>query len=173
MILTKAQKGDEKEIQSLYDKVTESMQQQGLNQWQIGSYPVPGMAEEDVQAGRLYVVRQDGRLICAVTVDKEQDAQYARIPWLFGVKPGCFHRLAILPEAQGRGLGKQVLDDVEEILRQQGCDSLRCDTMETNQRALRLYEGRGMRRVGTVHYPPDESRNFPCLEKPLLSLIHI
>ncbi len=166
-VLTKAQPGDEKEIQSLYDRVTASMQQQGLDQWQVGSYPVPGMAAADVQAGNMYVVRQAGHMVCAVTVDREQDEQYARIPWLFGVKPGCFHRLAILPEAQGQGLGKQVLEDVEEILRTQGCDSLRCDTMETNQRALRLYEGRGMRRVGAVHYPPDESRNFPCLEKPL------
>ena len=166
-VLEKAHVGDEKEVYELYRQTTEHMHAQGIQQWEMGEYPAPGMPEEDIAAGALYVVRREGRILCAVTVDHHWEEQFNAIPWLFGVKPGCFHRLAILPEAQGQGLGRLVLDDVEDILRGMGCDCLRCDTLETNTRALALYEGRGMRRVGATHYPPDLTKNYPCLEKPL------
>ena len=168
MILEKAVHGDEQEVMDLYLAVTKGMHKEGLYQWYEGEYPTPDMPAQDIAAGTLYVIRREGKILAAVTVDQEQDEQYASIPWMFGVKPGCFHRLGILPEGQGQGLGKQILQDVEDILRAQGCDSLRCDTLMENKRAIGLYTGRGMRLVGeVVHFEPDKAQNFPCLEKPL------
>lgn len=167
MMLEKAQAAELQAVCALYQAVCEGMKAAGLRQWHWGAYPAEDIAAEDIAAGRLYVAREGGQLLCAVAVDTEQEAQYAGIDWLFGVRPGSFHRFAIAPGSQGRGLGRRLLAEIEDILRGLGCDCLRCDTCIDNARALRLYEGSGMRRAGVVHYPPDSVVEFPCLEKPL------
>lgn len=166
-MLEKAVRQELPAICELYKAAIDSMHAEGNHQWCWGEYPTEDMLAEDIALGRLYVAREDGQPIAAVVVDTAQDAQYAAIPWLFGVKPGCFHRLAISPAQQGKGQGKRLLAEMEDMLRAMGCDCLRCDTRVENARALRLYEGAGMRRVGAVHYPPDMQTDYPCLEKPL------
>lgn len=167
MMLEKALPGDLAAVCALYEAACTAMEAAGLRQWHWGDYPAADIAQADIAAGRLYVARQAGGLACAVAIDTEQEEQYAAIDWLFGVRPGSFHRFAIAPACQGQGLGKRLLGEIESVLRSLGCDSLRCDTCVDNARALALYEGAGMRRVGAVHYPPDMAVDFPCLEKPL------
>lgn len=167
MMLGKALTSDLAAVCALYEATCAAMKAAGLHQWNWGVYPSEEIVREDIAAGRLYVARQEGGLACAVAIDTQQEEQYAAIDWLFGVRPGSFHRFAIAPACQGQGLGKRLLAEMEDILRGLGCDCLRCDTCVDNARALALYEGAGMRRVGAVHYPPDLAVDFPCLEKPL------
>ena len=167
MILEKAVPQELNEICKVYQDAIEAMDAEGNHQWRWGEYPHEAMLREDIALGRLYVAHEQDKVIAAVVVDQTQDEQYAKIPWLFGVRPGCFHRLAIAPSQQGKGLGKKLLAEMEELMKSWGCDCLRCDTRIENARALKLYAGAGMRRVGAVHYPPDEATDYPCLEKPL------
>lgn len=169
MMLEKAQAADLQAVCALYRAACESMAAAGLRQWHWGMYPAEDIAAEDITAGRLYVAREADRLVCAVAVDTAQEAQYAGIDWLFGVRPGSFHRFAVASGSQGKGLGRRLLAEIEDILRGLGCDCLRCDTCIDNARALHLYESDGMRRAGVVHYPPDMALEFPCLEKPLVA----
>ncbi len=168
MMLEKARKTDAAAICTLYQKVCGQMHAQGLKQWDWGEYPSEDIVQEDLAEGHLYVARTEtGEPWCAVAVDTCQEEQYQAVPWLFGVHPGCFHRFAIDPDQQGKGMSRALLTEIEELLRGMGCDCLRCDTRMDNHRALHLYESIGMRRVGAVHYPPDLTVDYPCLEKPL------
>lgn len=167
MMLEKAVPQELNEICKVYQDAIAVMHAEGNDQWRWGEYPHEAMLWEDIALGRLYVAHEQDKVIAAVVVDQMQDEQYAKIPWLFGVRPGCFHRLAIAPSQQGKGLGKKLLAEMEELMKSWGCDCLRCDTRIENARALKLYAGAGMRRVGAVHYPPDEATDYPCMEKPL------
>lgn len=167
MMLETARMEDLEAICALYESTCAQMQAAGLNQWSWGEYPSRDIVREDLEAGRLYVARQGGAPICAVAIDQEQEEQYARVDWLFGTRPGSFHRFAVAGELRGQGLGRKVLGEIIQILQGMGCDSLRCDTSAENAAALHLYESQGMRRAGAVHYPPDLSQDYPCLEMPL------
>lgn len=166
MTLTLAAMEDLNDVCRLYQEVCAGMAQSGLDQWRWGVYPSPAIAREDIRRSHLYLYRERGEILCAVAVNREQDPEYGQITWCLGARPGLFHRLAISPRAQGRGLGRQVMAEVERILRAQGCDSLRGDTRADNHRALRLYEGIGMARRGVIRFG-DDPTDFIPLEKAL------
>ena len=166
MLLTKATQADFAPVCALYQAVCGQMASAASPQWVWGEYPNEDILQKSLDAGTLYVAREDGALLCAVTVDTCFDPEYAQVNWLFGTKPGAFHRLALAPEAQGKGLGKKVLADVCDILRSQSCDTLRIDTYSPNENARKLYASIGMRKAGEVRFF-HRPLPFCCYELPL------
>ena len=167
MHLHQATPADFRAVCALYESVCASMQAAGNDQWRWGEYPNETMLQGSLNAGTLYIARQDDALLCAVTIDTNFDPEYAGVNWLFGVKPGAFHRLAITPEKQGWGLGAQAVAAVCDVLRRQGCDTLRIDTYCENIAAQKLYDSRlGMRKAGEVTFFHRE-KPFYCYELPL------
>ncbi len=168
MMLTKATQADYAALCTLYETVTDDMRANGNNQWKWGQYPTSALIQEDLDHDSLYVVRDGEDILCAVCVIDEDDREHDGVSWLFGGKVGMFHRLAIRPEAQGKGLGRKVMEEIIGLLRQMGCDALRCDTFCDNHKALALYRSLGMRDAGDVFYPGEgDGKNYPALEMPL------
>ena len=167
MLLTKATQSDFTAVCALYEAVSADMLAQGNHQWHWGQYPTADMVQEDINAQSLYVVREDEEILCAVCVIDENDHDHDNVNWLFGGKVGMFHRLAISPKAQGKGLGRKVMEEIIELLRAMGCDCLRCDTFCDNHKALRLYRSFGMRDAGEVFYADEDGKPSPSLELPL------
>ncbi|MBQ8201352.1 MAG: GNAT family N-acetyltransferase [Clostridia bacterium] len=166
MLFTKAAQSDFRAVCALYESVCSAMQAAGNDQWRWGEYPNEAMLQGSLDAGTLYIARENDTLLCAVTIDTQFDPEYADVNWLFGVKPGAFHRLAIAPDAQGKGLGAQAVEAVCDVLRTQGCDCLRIDTYCENAAAQKLYTRIGMRKAGEVKFWHRE-RPFFCYELPL------
>ena len=166
MMIRKAQSADFAAACELYKVVCDDMQSRGVDQWRWGEYPNEAFVQQDIDKGQLYVLDGENGLEAVLCVNCEQDEEYNEKNWLFGVKPGSFHRLAIHPGCQGRGLGKAILADVEEVLRGLGCDCLRIDTYSPNHNARKLYLRYGMRQVGEVRF---FHRDLPfiCFEKPI------
>lgn len=66
--------------------------------------------------------------------------------------------IAVAPGAQGRGLGRQVLDHLLEHARQDGCRRIHLEVRADNDGAIRLYENAGFGRVRVrQRYYPDLS----------------
>ena len=166
MLLTRATQHDFSAVCALYQSVCAAMNAAGNDQWVWGDYPTEDFLRKTLDAGTLYVAREDDALLCAVTIDTCFDPEYEGVNWLFGGKPGAFHRLAIAPEAQGKGLGKKMIADVCDILRSQGCDTLRIDTYAPNANAQKLYAAIGMRKAGEVRFF-HRDQPFYCYELPL------
>ncbi len=170
MQLTKALESDFSALCDLYRAAADKMEAAGLHQWHWGEYPNEALVRESLNAGVQYVLREGDALLASVAVDTHAEPEHDAIAWLFGGKVGTFHRLAIAPEGQGKGLGKAVLADVCEILRGMGCQSLHIDTHMENERALRLYEKAGMRQSGRLNYDSDTRGGIDhwiALEMPL------
>ena len=166
MLLTKGTQADFASICSLYQAVCAGMADSASPQWVWGEYPNEEFLQKSLDAGTLYVAHEDEKLLCAVTIDTNFDPEYADVNWLFGTKPGAFHRLAIAPDQQGKGLGKKIIADVCDILCSQGCDTLRIDTYANNEKAQRLYAAIGMRKAGEVRFF-HRPLPFYCYELPL------
>lgn len=153
MMLTKATQEDFVALCRFYQCVTDDMRASGLVQWNWGQYPNEALIQQDLDDDCLYVLREDGELVCAVSINCDFEPVYDSVDWHFTGKPGTFHRLAIATRHQGRGMAKQLLPEIIESIRNLGCDCLRIDTFCDNHRALYLYETwLGMRRAGEFFY---------------------
>ncbi len=168
MLLTKATQQDFTAVCALYEAVCAGMAQQESPQWVWGEYPNEDFLRASLDAGTLYIAREDDALLAAVTIDTHFDPEYEGVNWLFGTKPGAFHRLAIAPAHQGKGLGRRIIADVCEILRGMGCNTLRIDTYVNNTAAQKLYTAVGMRKAGEVRFF-HRPLPFYCYELPLTS----
>lgn len=162
-MLRKATPADYASACETYRLACQAMEAQGLHQWHWGEYPNEEMILQDIELGQLYVNDEGTAAVC---INQVQDKEYDDINWLFGQKPGSFHRLALRPACQGKGLGKALLQDVEDVLRAQGCDCLRIDTYAENTHAQHVYEQYGMRTAGEVRFF-HRPLPFICYEKPL------
>jgi ribosomal protein S18 acetylase RimI-like enzyme len=58
--------------------------------------------------------------------------------------------MGVLPEWQGRGVAKQLLDGAEAELRESGCKRVTLDTTEPLVPAMHFYERNGFRRTGKI-----------------------
>ena len=55
--------------------------------------------------------------------------------------------IAVLPDYQGQGIGKKLLNEVIEHYRIEGCQSLTLTVNSKNARAIKMYENAGFRYV--------------------------
>ena len=122
MMLRQAREQDLDRICELYEQLSEQMEKQGLHQWHWGDYPNREMVAEDISRGEMYCYASEDGVSLAVTVKTDEDEAYDTVNWLFGTRPGSFYRLAVHQNRQTEGYGMQIVTDVEEILRQRGCE---------------------------------------------------
>ena len=148
MEIIRAGEQDLEELLGFYRRMADSMEENGIRHWHWGEYPREELIREDVRSGNMYILRTDGSITAAVSILFGQEKEYESLPWTGGSHPGSFRRLAVHPSMQRAGMGGLVLDDVQQLLRQNGCDCVRCDTAEGNLPAVRFYErmGRKQRR---------------------------
>ena len=67
-----------------------------------------------------------------------------------GPAEGHLRGMAVLPEWQGRGVARQLLDFAETALRESRCERVTLDTTEPLIPATRFYERNGFRRTGKI-----------------------
>ena len=58
--------------------------------------------------------------------------------------------IAVKPACRGQGLGKDLLDEVIEFYRIEGCKSLTLTVNSKNARAIKMYENAGFRHVSLL-----------------------
>ena len=166
MEIYQATEKDLEELLDLYQRAADQMEAGGLKQWHWGTYPTEELIREDVARGLMYIQRVDGMLAGAVAVfNGTGEPEYDAVPWTGGLNPGYFHRLVIDPPMQGAGMAGGILDDLQQMLRRQGCDCIRCDTALNNKRAIRLYEKMGFTPCGYIDWGNGETN--VALNKPL------
>lgn len=153
----------------LYRRVADKMVSDGLDQWLWGRYPNEDVLHDSITRGETYLALEFGKVVACVAIQTEMEEEFNVVNWKFGTRPGLFHRLAVDPRHQHHGIGGRVLDQVELLLRAQGCDCLRCDTRADNQHALHLYATHAMQVAGPItSWDNDPEGHYIALEKPLI-----
>ena len=160
------EKSEFAEICALYQEAVADMLARGLEQWHWGVYPYAELLTEDVAERRLYCLADDGRIVGAFALYFEQGEEYADVPWHYGTKPVCPHRLALRPGCEGRGYAREMVAFAKEQGLRHGCDCLRVDTYEPNERARKLFSGMTTRKAGYFRLPWFPLP-FHCYEAPL------
>ena len=110
-------------------------------------YPSHETITGDLARNALFVMKVDGRVTAAVSLDEDETVD-ALPCWDAALAPGGeLSRLAVLPEEQGKGLARIMLQFGMEELRRRGCRSARLLVAKHNIKALRSYAVFGFRTV--------------------------
>lgn len=162
----KARESDIPALCRLFEACIRDMDEKGLDQWRWEVYPSEAVLMEDVKAQTLYLMEENGEILSSFTINEEQHPLYLTLHWHFGVKPAVLHRLVVNPFRQHKGLGREAMAYAIRIAKELGHDCLRLDTYLKNTRAMALYEGIPMRKVGQVKFD-HRTTLFQCYEMPL------
>ncbi len=124
------------------------MRSLSIDQWDE-VYPDEAVLARDIAEGTQYVMREGGRLVACLALDRRLDSLWDGLDWSPDGDPaGAIHRVMVHPGQQGRGLAARLVTEAEAMAREQGLRSIRLDCFSLNPAALRLYEKLGYRRTG-------------------------
>jgi GNAT superfamily N-acetyltransferase len=118
--------------------------------------------DEEVTRRRLargfpLIVERDGRMIGTVTLYPPHPEAF--VPWYRRPDVHYFGQFGLLPEYQGRGIGRRMMDELERRARERGAAELALDTAEGAAHLLAWYERRGYRRIEIVQWPVTNYRS--------------
>ncbi|HWQ08990.1 MAG TPA: GNAT family N-acetyltransferase [Holophaga sp.] len=139
---------DAEGIFAMYRAAAVLGQSNGSSVWDE-DYPDRETLLEDLAAGRLLVLEEEGNLLASIALLEAEESE-AGLPWT-QARP-CFPaRLCVAPGRQGKGLGERVMRLLAARVRAEGCGAIRLMAAVANQAANRLYARMHYRRVGLVH----------------------
>ena len=125
----------------------------GSNQWQDG-YPNPDVVQRDIDRGYGYVLISDEEVIGYAAVILNDEPAYAAIvgTWLTNGDFYVVHRIAVSDKFIGKGLGKIILNFIEELARKNNVPSIKVDTNFDNPAMLKTFENLGYKYCGEVTF---------------------
>lgn len=166
MKLRLARREDVPEIARLYDLARAALKDAGVNQWQDG-YPNGEDALADIQAGRGYVLTEDGRVVGFACLAFGVEHTYDVIEqgsWLGQGEYGFLHRVAVDPETKGRGAAGLFFDELKRQARERGVRIIRGDTHRDNMPMQRVMAKNGLELRGIIHVEDGTQRlAYECI----------
>lgn len=153
-----------KEVKQFYSEITADLREKGIYQWDQ-FYPNRFIIKADLKKGTLFGILNGNKVIGTVVIDSDESKKYLEIKWndVKG-RPLVIHRLAVHPQYQGKGYGKQLLQFAEEYAIELGYSSIRLDVYSQNEGALKMYERAGYQERGIIRFP-FRSIPYKCFEK--------
>ncbi|MNC04374.1 Acetyltransferase YpeA [compost metagenome] len=165
--IRKARTEDMEEIMKLIARCVQVMQAGGSDQWD-DSYPNREIIQKDIEQGTLYTYIDNGAVAGILVLDEHPNELYREIQWRQEQgKALIMHRLAVHPEAQGKGIARKLTAYAEQYAQEAGYSSIRLDTYSKNTPALALYPKLGYERRGEIFFP-QRTASFPVFEKVLV-----
>lgn len=127
-------------------------------------YPSNEEIDWDFSRDALFVLKADGQIKAAVSLEKD-DAVDSLSCWDENLAPeGELARIAVLPEEQGKGYGRIMIQFGMDELKRRGFRGIRMLVNKLNRKAIRCYAVFGFRVVGECRM---YEQNFLCYEKGL------
>ena len=140
----------------LYEKARGFMRENGNpDQWK-NTEPTRDKTEEDLALGRLFLCEENGAPIGVFCIFIGEEPAYRPLdegPWRTGLPYGVIHRIAVSPEAVGRGVAGQCFSFA--LAR---CGDLRIDTHRDNRPMRRALAKNGFRYGGPIRLANGEER---------------
>ncbi len=170
-MIRKACQADIPSIAAIYERIL-AAQDRGIlsTGWVRGVYPTEKTAQEALEQGELFVLEEEGGILAAAKINREQVEEYASADWRYDVPEDqimVLHTLAVDPDRSGRGFGTRFVRFYEQYAKDHGCMYLRMDTNVINSAARKLYRGLGYQEVGMVPccFNGIPNVKLVCLEK--------
>ena len=155
MRLELATQNDFNVIIAFYDDVTERTPEMATYaRWSKGKHPTIEGIRDYIDEGSMYLYRERGAIVGAMAVTMYQGEDYHAIDWTEQVpddKVAVIHILAVSPDAQGKGIGSEMILEAIHLAHSRDMQAIRLDALASNTPAHRLYERLGFEYRGKQH----------------------
>ena len=161
MRLELATQNDFDAIITFYDDVTERTPEMSTYaRWQKGKHPTEEGINAYINEGSMYLHRDNGKIVGAMAVTMYQGEDYHAIDWSQQVaddEVAVIHILAISPDAQGKGVGSEMIREAIRLAQNNGMQAIRLDALASNTPAHKIYERLGFEYRGKQHLYADNT----------------
>ena len=155
MRLDVATQNDFDAIIAFYDDVTERTPEMATYaRWSKGKHPTVEGIKAYIDEESMYLYRESGAIVGAMAVTMYQGEDYHAIEWTQQVaddKVAVIHILAVSPDAQGKGIGSEMIREAIRLARDKGMLAIRLDALASNTPAHKIYERLGFEYRGKQH----------------------
>lgn len=156
MTLQAAGKTDFASILSFYEDVIDRTP--GIDiyaQWRKGIHPSGQGIMSAIEAGSMYLYRENGNIVGAMVLTMRQSEEYHAVAWsqqMADDEVAVIHMLGVSPDRQESGVGAEMVREAIRIARANGKKSVRLDATTSNTPVHGFYErlgfvNRGERRL--------------------------
>ena len=155
MRLDVATQNDFDAIIAFYDDVTERTPEMATYaRWSKGKHPMVEGIKAYIDEGSMYLYRESGAIVGAMAVTLYQGEDYHAIEWTQQVtddKVAVIHILAVSPDAQGKGIGSEMIREAIHLAQSKDMQAIRLDALASNTPAHKIYERLGFEYRGKQH----------------------
>ena len=142
-------------IIAFYDDVTERTPEMATYaRWSKGKHPTIEGIRAYINEGSMYIYHERGVIVGAMAVTMYQGEDYHTIEWSQQVpdeKVAVIHILAVSPDAQGKGIGSEMIREAIRLAQNNGMQTIRLDALASNTPAHKIYERLGFEYRGKQH----------------------
>ncbi len=138
--------------------------------WRRDVYPTRNTAVTALENKDLFVMEEDGVIVAAMRLNKEQVPEYKNCQWEYPAEDDqvmVMHTLVVDPSVKQRGYGRKMVEFYEKYARENNCPYLRIDTNMINSRARAMYQRFGYKEIGIIPctFNGIQDVNLVCIEK--------
>ena len=155
MKLNRATVEDYESIIAFYDDVTDRTPEMELYaRWQKGKHPTEEGIKAYIEEGSMYLYKENDAIVGAMGVTMYQGEDYHAIEWSQQVeddKVAVIHILAVSPDAQGKGIGFEMIREAIRLAQANGMKAIRLDALASNTPAHKIYNSLGFEYRGKQH----------------------
>ncbi len=164
MHIEKATTNNILEVMYLLQHCIEDFNKNSVYQWNT-SYPDYFKLLREIEKGHLYVIRNKGVSIGAITFSEQQEPTFNEIEWKNNTDEYIvIRRIAVFPSWQKKGIGRKLIKFAEEYAKENKYKSIRLDVASSSVHLINLYKSFGYESLGDILYPK-QKETFECLEK--------
>lgn len=149
-------------IARLYREARASLKAMDVDQWQEGDYPNEQDARADMEAGHCYVLEENGEVLAVACLAFGREPTYEVITggqWAADPEEyGFLHRIAVAPEAKGKGAAGKMFDELKRQAGERGITVLRGDTHQDNLSMQRVMAKNELLYRGIIHLEDGSER---------------
>ncbi len=153
-------------IMEIVRAVVPLMRAAGNLQWD-DQYPNPGVFEEDIALGQLWVAAVEERIAGTIAITTDQSPEYVQAGWDITQPAIVVHRLAVNPEFQGQGIAAALLRQAETVALSRQISRVLADTNTRNEAMQRLLPKLGYSFSGEISLEFRPGMRFLCYERVL------
>lgn len=155
-------------IGQLYACAKAALKAAGVDQWQgPEGYPQEADAQKDIENGTGYVLTEKEKVIAYACLAFGREPTYETIEGSWQREVPCYgflHRIAVLPQAKGKGAAGFMFDELKRQAKERGVTVLRGDTHQDNAPMRRVMEKNGLSYRGIIHLEDGSPRlAYECI----------
>lgn len=137
------------QIVHLLKDVAKWLKEKEIDQWGF----LAGGGEDDeirqaISNKDTFIVKRDSKIVATFTLYETQSSWDKHTWGHVNDEAVYLHRLAVSRSNMGSGLGKEVLQWLEQYLKKEGKNTLRLDCVEKNNKLNDFYRSNGFEQVG-------------------------